>query len=159
MGNLLVEVEISIDTREIKRQKKVEKVTLEQALLVFGTRVYNITYKCAGSTSDTTLFQAGSEYGLSKKADGVYPTFYCEGTTPAISDLKSSFSCGEGYHSGGGVCQSRTIRIPPKRRYFRGLCRIRLRPYRQVRTKSPSTVIIGNSDVLVACKYCVAFLG
>ena len=48
---------------------------------------------------------------------------------------------------------------PPKRRYLRALCRIRLRPYRQVRTKSPSTEIIENSDVLVVCKYCVAFLG
>ena len=32
-------------------------------------------------------------------------------------------------------------------------------PVQQVRTKSPSTEIIENSDVLVACKYCVAFLG
>ena len=158
-GKLLMEFKISINTTAIKGQKKVEKITLDQPVLIFGAKIYNITYKCAGDTSGETLFQAGSEYGLSKKADGVYPTFYCEGTTPAISDLKSSFSCGEGYHSGGGVCQSRTIRIPPKRRYFRALCRIRLRPYRQVRTKSPSTEIIENSDVLVACKYCVAFLG
>lgn len=102
-GKLLMEFKISINTTAIKGQKKVEKITLDQPLLVFGTKVYNITYKCAGDTSGETLFQAGSEYGLSKKADGVYPTFYCEGTTPAISDLKSSFSCGEGYHSGGGV--------------------------------------------------------
>ena len=32
-------------------------------------------------------------------------------------------------------------------------------PVQQVRTKSPSTEIIENSDVLVACKYCGAFLG
>ena len=29
------------------------------------------------------------------------------------------------------VCQSRIIRTPPKRRYFRALCRIRLSPYIQ----------------------------
>ena len=102
-GNPLMEFKISINTTAIKGQKKVEKITLDQPLLVFGAKIYNITYKCAGDTSGETLFQSGSEYGLSKKADGVYPTFYCEGTTPAISDLKSSFSCGEGYHSGGGV--------------------------------------------------------
>ena len=102
-GKLLMEFKISINTTAIKRQKKVEKITLDQPVLIFGAKIYNITYKCAGDTSGETLFQAGSEYGLSKKADGVYPTFYCEGPTPAISDLKSSFSCGEGYHSGGGV--------------------------------------------------------
>ena len=32
-------------------------------------------------------------------------------------------------------------------------------PVQRVRTKSPSTEIIENSDVLVACKYCGAFLG
>ena len=32
-------------------------------------------------------------------------------------------------------------------------------PVHPVRTKSPSTEIIENSDVLVACKYCGAFLG
>ena len=32
-------------------------------------------------------------------------------------------------------------------------------PVQQVRTKSPSTEIIENSDVLVAGKYCGAFLG
>lgn len=102
-GNLLMEFKISINTTAIKGQKKVEKITLDQPVLIFGAKIYNITYKCAGDTSGETFFQAGSEYGLSKKADGVYPTFYCEGTTPAISDLKRSFSCGEGYHSGGGV--------------------------------------------------------
>ncbi len=102
-GNLLMEFKISINTTAIKGQKKVEKITLDQPVLIFGAKIYSITYKCAGDTSGETLFQAGSEYGLSKKTDGVYPTFYCEGTTPAISDLKRSFSCGEGYHSGGGV--------------------------------------------------------
>ena len=102
-GNPLMEFKISINTTAIKGQKKVEKITLDQPVLIFGAKIYNITYKCAGDTLGETLFQSGSEYGLSKKADGVYPTFYCEGTTPAISDLKRSFSCGEGYHSGGGV--------------------------------------------------------
>ena len=32
-------------------------------------------------------------------------------------------------------------------------------PVQRVRTKSPSTEIIENSDVLVAGKYCGAFLG
>ena len=34
-----------------------------------------------------------------------------------------------------------------------------LSPVHSVRTKSPSTEIIENSDVLVAGKYCGAFLG
>ena len=50
------------------------------------------------------------------------------------------------------VCQPRIIRTPPKRRYFHALCRIRLSPYHPVRTKSPSTEIIENSDVLVAAR-------
>ena len=32
-------------------------------------------------------------------------------------------------------------------------------PVHSVRTKSPSTEIIENSDVVVVCKYCGAFLG
>ena len=32
-------------------------------------------------------------------------------------------------------------------------------PVHSVRTNSPSTEIIENSDVVVVCKYCGAFLG
>ena len=55
------------------------------------------------------------------------------------------------------MASHRRLRLnPPKRRYLRAFCQIRLRPYHKVRTKPPSPKIIENSDVLVASKYCVA---
>ena len=53
---------------------------------------YKITY--LDSYSGQELFKVGSEFGLSKQADGNYPETYTQGTSVSISNLKSNFSCG-----------------------------------------------------------------
>ena len=73
---------------------------------MFFKAVYNITYKKAGANAgDLTLFEVGSEYGLSKVSDGYYPETYTYGEAVNISNLKARFSCGgpgSDYHSGNG---------------------------------------------------------
>ena len=97
----------SIDTSAIEDQIKVTNITLGDNEFVFGEDVetYNIFYKLADNYVNVSLFETGSEYGLSKKADGYYPDTYTAGESVVISDLEQTFTCsgssGE-YHSGNG---------------------------------------------------------
>ena len=106
-GELISAYTFSIDTTAIQNQIRVENLSVGPEELVFGeeNKKYNITYKRAGSTDGKTLFERGSEYGLSKADDGFYPETYTAGESVVISDLKARFSCsgpGGDYHSGSG---------------------------------------------------------
>ena len=109
-GNALTNYTFSLDTKAIKNQIKPESIALNNTELTFGeemkAKTYKITYRAAGYKWATTLFEKGSECGLSKQDGGSYPETYTYGTGASISALKSSFSCsgekGE-YHNGNGT--------------------------------------------------------
>ena len=106
-GNILAEYSFNADTTAIKSVVKVEGITLDETTFVFGgpQKTYKIIYRAAGYTTEKTLFEAGSEFGLSKQTDGSYPETYTYGETATVSNLKTSFSCGgqgNTYHSGSG---------------------------------------------------------
>ena len=97
----------TIDTTAIKNQMRVVSLSVGTEELIFSEdmKTYTITYLRAGTTNGKTLFEIGSEYGLSKLDDGFYPETYTSGESVKISDLKARFSCsgpGGDYHSGGG---------------------------------------------------------
>ena len=108
-GNALTNYTFSLNTKATQGQIKPESIALDNTELTFGeetnAKTYKITYRAAGYKWTTTLFEKGSECGLSKQDGGSYPETYTYGTGATISALKSSFSCsgpsGE-YHSGGG---------------------------------------------------------
>ena len=106
-GNALVSYSFTLDTKAIKTQIKPESVTLSESALSFGEqgKTYKITYRAAQRNFTVTIFEKGSEFGLSKQEGGNYPETYVNGVGATISDLKPSFSCsGENgdYHSGSG---------------------------------------------------------
>ena len=109
-GNALTNCAFTLDTKAIKNQIKPESIALDNTELTFGegmkAKTYKITYRAAGYKWATTLFEKGSECGLSKQDGGSYPETYTYGTGATISALKSSFSCsGENgeYHNGNGT--------------------------------------------------------
>ena len=98
----------TVNTAAIQEQYKVQSVAVGTTELIFSedAETYNITYMRAGSTNGKTLFEIGSEYGLSKQDGGFYPETYTSGETFVISNLKSRFDCsgpGGDYHSGSGA--------------------------------------------------------
>ena len=105
--NVIAEYSFNIDTTAIKNVVKVEGLTLDETTFVFGEpqKTYKIIYRAAGYTTEKTLFEAGSEFGLSKQTDGSYPETYTYGKSATVSNLKTSFTCGgqgNTYHSGSG---------------------------------------------------------
>lgn len=101
----LAEVTADIDTTALSSQIKAEAVVLSESGLVFGQQSYTITYRAAGYSTAKTLFEVGSEFGLSKQTGGNYPETYTSGESVNISALKTNFSCGgagSDYHSGSG---------------------------------------------------------
>ena len=109
-GNALTNYTFSLNTKATQGQIKPESIALDNTELTFGeemkAKTYKITYRAAKHTWTTTLFEKGSECGLSKQDGGSYPETYTYGTGATISALKSSFSCsgekGE-YHNGNGT--------------------------------------------------------
>lgn len=106
-GTVIATYTLSINTTSIQEQYKVESVAVGTTELIFSedAETYNITYMRAGSPNGKTLFEIGSEYGLSKQDGGFYPETYTSGESVRISDLKSIFHCsgpGGDYHSGSG---------------------------------------------------------
>lgn len=106
-GNALASYSFTLDTKAIKSQIKPETIELSDSALSFGEqgKTYKITYRAAQRNFKVTIFEKGSEFGLSKQEGGNYPETYVNGVGATISDLKPSFSCsGENgdYHSGGG---------------------------------------------------------
>ena len=106
-GSVIASYTFTIDTAAIQNQLRVQSVAVGTCELVFGedTETYTITYLRAGATNGKTLFETGSEYGLSKQDNGFYPETYTKGESVVISDLKARFSCsgpGGDYHSGSG---------------------------------------------------------
>ena len=109
-GNALTNYTFSLNTKATQGQIKPESIALDNTELTFGeemkAKTYKITYRAAKHTWTTTLFEKGSECGLSKQDGGSYPETYTYGTGATISALKSSFSCsGENgeYHNGNGT--------------------------------------------------------
>ena len=101
----LAEVTADIDTTALQGQIKAEAVVLSESGLVFGQQTYTITYRAAGYSTAKTLFEVGSEFGLSKQTGGNYSETYTSGESVNISALKTNFSCGgagSDYHSGSG---------------------------------------------------------
>ena len=105
-GELITKYTFTIANNAINNEMRVVGLALNNETLVFGEdRTYTITYRSAGNPTGLTLFEAGSEYGLSKQTGGKYPTTYTAGNIVTISNLKTNFSCsGKGgiYHSGSG---------------------------------------------------------
>ena len=109
-GNALTNCAFTLNTKATQGQIKPESIALNNAELTFGeemkAKTYKITYRAAGYKWTTTLFEKGSECGLSKQDGGSYPETYTYGTGASVSALKSSFSCsgekGE-YHNGNGT--------------------------------------------------------
>ena len=86
---------------------RVEGLEIGSDEIVFSENMqtYTITYLRAGGANEKTLFEIGSEYGLSKADNGFYPETYTSGEKVKISNLKSSFSCsgpGGDYHNNKG---------------------------------------------------------
>ena len=109
-GNALTNCAFSLNTKATQEQIKPESIALDNTELTFGeetnAKTYKITYRAAKYTWATTLFEKGSECGLSKQDGGSYPETYTYGTGASVSALKSSFSCsGENgeYHNGSGT--------------------------------------------------------
>ena len=109
-GNALTNYTFTLNTKATQGQIKPESIALDNTELTFGeemkAKTYKITYRAAGYKWTTTLFEKGSECGLSKQDGGSYPESYTYGTGATISSLKSSFSCsGENgeYHNGNGT--------------------------------------------------------
>ena len=109
-GNALTNYTFTLNTKATQGQIKPESIALDNTELTFGkemkAKTYKITYRAAGYKWTTTLFEKGSECGLSKQDGGSYPETYTYGTGASVSALKSSFSCsgekGE-YHNGTGT--------------------------------------------------------
>lgn len=109
-GNALTNYTFTLNTKATQGQIKPESIALNNTELTFGeemkAKTYKITYRAAGYKWTTTLFEKGSECGLSKQDGGHYPETYTYGTGASVSALKSSFSCsgetGE-YHNGTGT--------------------------------------------------------
>ena len=109
-GNALTNCAFTLNTKVTQGQIKPESIALDNTELTFGeemkAKTYKITYRAAGYKWATTLFEKGSECGLSKQDGGSYPESYTYGKGASISALKSSFSCsgetGE-YHNGNGT--------------------------------------------------------
>lgn len=109
-GNALTNCAFTLNTKATQGQIKPESIALNNTELTFGeemkAKTYKITYRAAGYKWTTTLFEKGSECGLSKQDGGSYPETYTYGTGASVSALKSSFSCsgekGE-YHNGNGT--------------------------------------------------------
>lgn len=109
-GNALTNYTFTLNTKATQGQIKPESIALNNTELTFGeemkAKMYKITYRAAGYKWTTTLFEKGSECGLSKQDGGSYPETYTYGKGASISALKSSFSCsgetGE-YHNGNGT--------------------------------------------------------
>ena len=109
-GNALTNCAFTLNTKATQGQIKPESIALDNTELTFGeemkAKTYKITYRAAGYKWATTLFEKGSECGLSKQDGGSYPETYTYGTGASVSALKSSFSCsgekGE-YHNGNGT--------------------------------------------------------
>ncbi len=109
-GNALTNYTFTLNTKATQGQIKPESIALDNTELTFGeemkAKTYKIMYRAAGYKWATTLFEKGSECGLSKQDGGSYPETYTYGTGATISSLKSSFSCsGENgeYHNGNGT--------------------------------------------------------
>lgn len=109
-GNALTNCAFSLNTKATQGQIKPESIALDNTELTFGeetkAKTYKITYRAAKHTWTTTLFEKGSECGLSKQDGGSYPETYTYGTGATISALKSSFSCSGpsgDYHNGSGT--------------------------------------------------------
>ncbi|MBQ6921522.1 MAG: InlB B-repeat-containing protein [Clostridia bacterium] len=107
-GAVIATYTFTVNTTAIQEQYKVQSVAVGTTELIFSeyAETYNITYMRAGSTNGKTLFEIGSEYGLSKQDGGFYPETYTSGETFVISNLKSRFDCsgpGGDYHSGSGA--------------------------------------------------------
>lgn len=109
-GNALTNYTFTLNTKATQGQIKPESIALDNTELTFGeemkAKTYKITYRAAGYKWTTTLFEKGSECGLSKQDGGSYPETYTYGTGARVSALKSSFSCsGENgeYHNGSGT--------------------------------------------------------
>ncbi len=109
-GNALTKYTFSLNTKATQEQIKPESIALDNTELTFGeesnAKTYNITYRAAKHTWTTTLFEKGSECGLSKQDGGSYPESYTYGTGASVSALKSSFSCSGpsgDYHNGSGT--------------------------------------------------------
>lgn len=97
----------TIDTSAIENQMRVEGLEIGSDEIVFSEdmQTYTITYLRAGGVNEKTLFEIGSEYGLSKADNGFYPETYTSGEKVKISNLKSSFRCsgpGGDYHNNKG---------------------------------------------------------
>ena len=109
-GNALTNCTFTLNTKATQGQIKPESIALNNTELTFGeemkAKTYKITYRAAGYKWTTTLFEKGSECGLSKQDGGHYPESYTYGKGASVSALKSSFSCsGENgeYHNGNGT--------------------------------------------------------
>ena len=109
-GNALTNYTFTLNTKATQGQIKPESIALDNTGLTFGeemkAKTYKITYRAAGYKWTTTLFEKGSECGLSKQDGGSYPETYTYGKGASVSALKSSFSCsGENgeYHNGSGT--------------------------------------------------------
>ena len=109
-GNALTNCAFTLNTKATQGQIKPESIALNNTELTFGeemkAKTYKITYRAAKHTWTTTLFEKGSECGLSKQDGGSYPETYTYGTGATISALKSSFSCSGpsgDYHNGSGT--------------------------------------------------------
>ena len=109
-GNALTNYTFTLNTKATQGQIKPESIALNNTELTFGeemkAKTYKITYRAAGYKWTTTLFEKGSECGLSKQDGGHYPKSYTYGKGASVSALKSSFSCsGENgeYHNGNGT--------------------------------------------------------
>ena len=107
-GNLAVTYTFTIGTTAIKNEMRVVSMSIDKPQIIFGEEEteYTITYRRAGAANNAlTLFEKGSEYGLSKLANGFYPETYKTGETVKVSNLKTTFYCsgpGGDYHSGSG---------------------------------------------------------
>lgn len=106
-GIVIATYTFTINTTAIQNQLRVQNVAVGTTELVFSEdmETYNITYMRAGTNNGKTLFEIGSEYGLSKQDGGFYPETYTSGESVIISNLKTNFYCsgpGGDYHSGSG---------------------------------------------------------
>lgn len=106
-GAVIATYTFTVNTTAIQEELRVQSVAVGTTELIFGedAETYNITYMKAGSTNGKTLFEIGSEYGLSKQDGGFYPETYTSGETLIVSNLKTNFYCSGpngDYHSGSG---------------------------------------------------------
>ena len=76
-GNALTNYTFTLNTKATQGQIKPEGIALNNAELTFGeemkVKTYKITYRAAGYKWTTTLFEKGSECGLSKQDGGAIP--------------------------------------------------------------------------------------